>query len=350
MNILYLNTEPTKQIFGGTYVANRNLKALQKIVGEKNVFVWYIKKTTLKSVVRSLLTLSSYGISRQEETEIIKARSQLNCDIVFIEGSLRGGLVKRLKNSCTTIIFAHNIEALLYRQRLSKERGFISYIRYLFIKYNEHKSVQFADKIITLNQRDNNYLQNIYHRSSDYILPITYPKQIVHSSSDFDVRPYCLFVGSDFFPNIEGIIWFIKNVASHINLEVRIIGSCCRNPSLMKLKLPSNVHLDGYVDDIAKYYHHARAIIVPIFSGSGMKTKTIEAMSYGKTIIGTSEAFVGIEGDFNQIGGLCNTADEFIKVLSSKEFCEYNSYTMQLFLSRYTDDSFLKGLKSALLD
>jgi len=34
-------------------------------------------------------------------------------------------------------------------------------------------------------------------------------------------------------------------------------------------------------------------VILPIISGSGMKTKTAEALMYGKSIIGIKEAFEG---------------------------------------------------------
>lgn len=38
-------------------------------------------------------------------------------------------------------------------------------------------------------------------------------------------------------------------------------------------------------------------MVMPIFSGSGMKVKTAEALMYGKFLIGTKEAFEGYEID-----------------------------------------------------
>ena len=95
MKILYLCTRPEAQNNGGSVVAGRNLCAIRQIVGEESVEVCYLPKPTWKTVGRSLVTLSSYGLDRAYEDEILDVASEYN--IIFIEGSLLGGLVKRLK-------------------------------------------------------------------------------------------------------------------------------------------------------------------------------------------------------------------------------------------------------------
>ena len=68
-----------------------------------------------------------------------------------------------------------------------------------------------------------------------------------------------------------------------------------------------------------------------------MKTKTIEAMSYGKTIIGTDECFQGIECDYSEIGALCNTAEEFIVAINNHDGSKHNKYTAELFESHFSN-------------
>lgn len=87
-------------------------------------------KPTWKTVGRSLVTLSSYGLNRAYEDEILDVASDYN--IIFIEGSLLGGLVKRLKKrNCKTLFY--NVETLLYRQRLKQSWSLISFLRYYFV-------------------------------------------------------------------------------------------------------------------------------------------------------------------------------------------------------------------------
>ena len=222
-------------------------------------------------------------------------------NIIFIEGSLLGGLVKRLKKrNCKTFVFAHNVETLLYRQRLKQSWSLISFLRYYFVLFNERRSFRYADKIIALNSRDDLNIQKMFYRKADLVCPITCPERDLDVKYTGFERSYCLFVGSNFFPNIEGLNWFLKHVAPYIDMDIRIVGACCKNPAFHNRILPDNVYLEGYVDNIARYYINADAVIAPIFSGSGMKTKTIEAMSYGKTIFGTNEAFAGIECDYDK--------------------------------------------------
>lgn len=84
-------------------------------------------------------------------------------------------------------------------------------------------------------------------------------------------------------------------------------------------------------------YVNASAVICPIFSGSGMKTKTIEALRYGKNVYGTTEAFEGIEVDFNRVGGLCNTAEEYIAGLSGMKRNTFNEYSYEVFMKKYSE-------------
>ena len=71
----------------------------------------------------------------------------------------------------------------------------------------------------------------------------------------------------------------------------------------------------GTVDCLETWYEKADVVISPIFLGSGMKTKTAEALMYGKPILGTKEAFEGYDTDPAKVGALCNTATEFIETI-----------------------------------
>lgn len=349
MKILYVGSASTSQLSGGAYVDNRNLVALQQIVGRGNVFIFRIPHSSWWNVMVSLITFRSYGISPVIENRILQKQAQIDADLIFIEGTIRGNLVKRLnRKGAKTIVMAHNVESVLYQHRARLKHNIVSWIQSWFVKYNEKKTVIYADRIIALNERDCHDMIAIYGRAADAILPITCTSPTYKITKVIPKQPYCLFVGSNFLPNIEGITWFITNVAPYIGMNVRVVGSCCENPQLKKIKLPNNVYLDGYVNDLSQYYLQAAVIIAPIFSGSGMKTKTIEAVSYGKSIVGTNEAFIGIQCDYNKIGGLCNTASEFIQVLSTKQFNQKNPYTLQLFHTYFTNDLFVDNLRDII--
>lgn len=353
MKILYIARDAGKESNGASMVMKRNLEALKEIAGSDNLVEYCLPKTNIKDVLKSMIFFCSYGITRQEERNVVKMAKMTNPDICFIESSSYGSLVMHLaKLSIRTICFAHNFDTILCRQELTSRSPLISFPKYCSTLYNEWLTTKYADKLICLNNRDSDGFFKTFKRVADIILPITFPNRdwdsiILNSNNQ---KAYFLFVGSDFFPNVEGICWFIREVAPYVELEFRIVGSCCRNQKLKNIELPDNVTLVGYTRDLESEYVNACGVIAPIFKGSGMKTKTIEALSYGKSIFGTDEAFAGIDCDYEKIGALCNTANEFISALNKYNPISINNYSLNLFSKDFSDLSFRNKLEAFIYE
>ena len=349
MKILYVHREFSSALNGGTYVMRRNLEMLTNLFGKDNIICHPIARPSINIIALSLLRLGCYGVSKKEEQSIIDTYCNGRFDYVFLEGSLYGKIVRKLYIlGAKTIVFEHNVDALMAYQEFLYDHSFTSLIKCYFIKFNENFSVKYATALIALNKRDCDGFERLYGRRPEMILPITSPKVDLSLVLGLSVvnKPFLLFVGANFYPNIEGAIWFIEHIAPYISLDLRIVGACCENPTLAYKTIPSNVKLDGYVNDLSSYYKSAVAVVAPIFKGSGMKTKVIEAMSYGKSIIGTDEAFQGIECDFSRIGAKCNTAEEFIKAIESLSDNLFNPYTYQVFSDKYETSTVENRLKS----
>lgn len=60
------------------------------------------------------------------------------------------------------------------------------------------------------------------------------------------------------------------------------------------LYLKSCPYLLGFVKRLEEFYSAVECVINPMSGGTGLKIKTVEALSYGKPIIGTVDAFVGL--------------------------------------------------------
>ena len=84
--------------------------------------------------------------------------------------------------------------------------------------------------------------------------------------------------------------------------------------SLLELKLP-NVVVHGEVADAAEFISRHEVMIVPLFSGSGMRVKIVEGMVMGKVIITTSLGKEGIEGQDKKHFLIANNADHFISAI-----------------------------------
>lgn len=336
---------------GGDAVKKRNRDMLSKICDKVDVIeipkIGYIKHFI------NVLLLRNYGHTKAL-WEKIQDSINRKYDYVFIDGSSNGIYVKKLgKLSQRTIVFCHNVEYEYYKTKYHANKNLLNFILKRYVKYNERQAVQNAYKLVTLNSRDDECFLKYYDRKGDYKLPITFGKASFHIGKEKCEGKFILFVGSNFCSNNEGICWFIKNVSPHIKIKTHIVGSCCNAiEEYLDINQYPNIQLLGFVNDLDKEYREAAAVICPIFTGSGMKTKTIEALRYGKNIIGTSEAFMGVECDYSKIGGLCNTADEFIEAINHMKNDTFNDYSMNVFNLNYSEEviyprfkKFLESLK-----
>ena len=67
-----------------------------------------------------------------------------------------------------------------------------------------------------------------------------------------------------------------------------------------------------------------------------MKTKIAEALMYGKTIVGTKEAFEGYIKD-NRAMIECNTDEEFIFSLNTINNVGFNNISREIFINNYSN-------------
>jgi glycosyltransferase involved in cell wall biosynthesis len=100
----------------------------------------------------------------------------------------------------------------------------------------------------------------------------------------------------NWYPNEEGIKWMIDEVWPTVTkklpgIELHLAGRYMPD-WLLKLSIP-NITVDGEVSDVWEYMQQFSIMVVPLFSGSGIRIKIVEGMTAGKAIITTT---VGAEG------------------------------------------------------
>jgi sugar transferase (PEP-CTERM/EpsH1 system associated) len=112
--------------------------------------------------------------------------------------------------------------------------------------------------------------------------------------------PVLVFTGAmDYWPNIDGVTWFVKEVFPLICLEVPnteffIVGSYPA-PEVIKLQETEGVSVTGFVDDVRDYLASADVCVIPLRIARGIQNKVLEAMAMGKPIVCSPEALEGID-------------------------------------------------------
>jgi polysaccharide biosynthesis protein PslH len=206
------------------------------------------------------------------------------------------------KNSkAKTVLRAHNIEHLIWERIAETTSGFLkkSYLGHLAktLKKHELSVINEFDGVAAITKNDGDF----FIRSGCRV-PITdIPFGIDMTRFPVLIPPppeTTLFsIGSmNWIPNQEGIRWFLEEVWPDINrnfplLKYYIAGR--EMPSWMTDIHYPNVEIAGEVEDALAFINAHTIMIVPLFSGSGIRIKIIEGMACAKTIISTT---LGAEG------------------------------------------------------
>lgn len=351
--------KPPKIMEGGGQGAKKNYDMVCAEVGQDNVTCYYVhdeekKKSLWQYLLGAFFMLFNYyfGLTPGRVKRIVRLAADF--DVVFIDRTLFGILAKKLKQSGykgKIVSYFHNVERIYFDAKVSSKiplRGVLIHCA----DVNDRYSCEFSDVIVALNERDRGLIAEIYGRTADFLVPVALPDRLSVEPSDemTGTQPLCLFLGAYFGPNNEGILWFVKNVLPKVNIRMKIVGK-----GMAKLKEEneclSDIEVYSDVPVLDPFINEADVMILPIFSGSGMKVKTCESLMYGKNIIATSEAFEGYDVDYDKVGGKCDTAEEFIRKLKDFEReprRRFNEYSREMYLRKYSNDS-IRGVYADIL-
>ena len=336
---------------GGEQCSERNVNVLRALLGQDNVDIFHIhdenRKRRLTDYIigaAGFLGKRFFGLTSKRMDEIVSL-AKSGYDYVFIDRSVFGILAYRLKESGyqgKVICFFHNVEDVYFQCKLPAHLPF----RGIVIRCaaaNDRYACQYADSIIALNERDAEEIGKRHRRKADALAPIAFKDR--YSKSEYpqeltSARPLCLCIGSYFPPNCEGIEWFTREVLPHVDIRFRIVGKGMGRIR-ENYSIPESVDVVSDAPDLLPHFEEADIMILPIFKGSGMKVKTCESLMYGKNIIGTPEAFEGYTMDYDRVGAVCSTKEQFIKAISS--FTDtprprFNAYSRSTFLDKYSEE------------
>lgn len=110
-----------------------------------------------------------------------------------------------------------------------------------------------------------------------------------------DKRHDVVYVGSDNPFNQEGATWFLEEVYPLLReaRRVVVVGSVNRHLAAYRTRYPE-IEFVPHVEDLGAIYRSSRVAICPIFGGTGLKIKVVEALAYGLPVVCTPQGMVGM--------------------------------------------------------
>lgn len=118
-----------------------------------------------------------------------------------------------------------------------------------------------------------------------------------------------IYVASANRHNVSSAQWLCKEVLPYLgDLKIQVVGKICEyiddHPNIVK---------QGMVENIALLYQRCKIAICPMLSGTGVKIKVIEALSYDLPVVTTRR---GMDGLLNKVNNGCIVAE------NGQEFAE----------------------------
>ena len=132
-----------------------------------------------------------------------------------------------------------------------------------------------------------------------------------------------LYVGTVRYPpNLEGLKWFVDQCWDEIRAaEPRAVFDVVGRGSEMLQDLDRGIVGHGYVSDIEPFYDATNVVIVPLFSGSGIRIKILDAFNRSRPVVSTTAGYAGLEVEDGRELLVADSASDFtaatLRVLGS---------------------------------
>ncbi len=227
-----------------------------------------------------------------------------NYNIIQCEGLLFSEYLEEIRavTSSPVVLRAHNVEHRIREMTASQTDRIIEklYFKNLAarLKRREADAANHFDAVVPISGPDLKWFTAAAPGK---------PMIQIETGVDDIASPECVlsdsrrvgFIGSlDWRPNAEGLIWFLRQVWPYVSkrMPAASLHIAGRNtPEKVRIQLTGkNVFFEGEVPDARSFTSSMSVLIAPLFAGSGMRIKIVEAMSLGKAVVATPVAAEGL--------------------------------------------------------
>lgn len=283
----------------------------------------YIKNFIPWRFTNSLLTdfmFKDGQLSHSVCKEFEKVVEKVDPDVIVVEYAILSSLIKNLSPDILTILDTH--DKFSYRnQRIRKSGGKGDWVS--LTKSQEAALLNRFDTIFSIQEAESEYFKKIVN-DQDKIHTVSIVEQACRDTFIENNNKLVIgFVGSNNSHNKEGLEVFLNShwLALKKNfpeIELHIAG---HKYAGFESWGALGVKFLGRIEDLGDFYDACSIIINPCMTGSGLKIKSVEALSYGKPLVTTPEGAEGLNKALEN-GMYCSKLDTVEFCLSCEELLQ----------------------------
>lgn len=219
---------------------------------------------------------------------------------------------------------AHNVEPALFAQLAIAERNAVRRMTCAIdarrFARDQASVLGGATAVIAVSQADLDGLRSEHPGFRGIVVPSSVP---LHDAAEpHEAPPVVLFVGTlDYLPNIEAVDELLTRVMPGVrvtvpNARLVVVGRSADGGLRRRMAASTWCEWHEDVPDLGPFYRQARCVAIPLFTGSGTRLKTYEAMSYGVPVVGSPLAFEGIEIRDGHTGRCAATTVQSVRAIT----------------------------------
>ena len=276
----------------------------------KAVHYQSVYKNTNPTVFGALLNLfsaRSYFVTRfsfnKFKNALVHLLQKEDFDFVQLEGVFMANYIPEIRkhSKAKIVLRAHNVEHQIWERHVQRETQFY---RKWYLKLQNRRLKNF--ELNALRQVD--AIVPISKVDEDAFKSFGFKGRLLTCMTGVDINGYrqisvprkprsVFYIGSmDWLPNQEAVTWFIKKcwpIIRNAIPDARFFAGGKGMPLHFFHITEPGVSIIENVASAPAFFMEHDVMVVPLLSGSGIRIKIIEGMSYGKAIVSTS---VGAEG------------------------------------------------------
>lgn len=289
--------------------------------------------TDFRQLTRSLVTRQPFFMVRDDQGAMRRLVDQVvaetRFDIAHADQLNMAQYAARVPGA-RKILDAHNALWLLYdRFAATRPPGPVRWLykrEAVLLKRYEGRACRAADAVMAVNSEDRAALEEAAGGDCRiHILPITVDSnEVAPVARRFDAD-HVVHIGTMYWPpNVDGIIWFAREVwplirARRPSARLDVIGARPPRGVVALSRNASGINVTGYVEDVSSYLEKAGVFIVPLRAGGGMRVKILNALAQGLPVVSTSIGCQGIAVESGRHLLIADSArafaDETVRVL-----------------------------------
>ena len=289
----------------------------------------HFKPYSISAAIRSLLTGVPVTVQHRMAPGILKALVDTiegTYDVILVEGihiSVALPLLRTRFPDNPIVLRQSNVEHEILASAAEEQKDLAGRLFYRkqadLMKRFELTELPKYDAVSVISERDKSIFASYLPQLNYYVCNAgAHLPEITENRTTWHLITYAHW---EWHPNLRGLEWFLNRVwpklaKTYPKLRFSIYGKGMPERIKKTYDQSTQISFEGFVEDIESVRQRGSVMVAPLFSGSGMKLKVLEAFASGLPTVTTQVGVQGIAAEDGKDVLLAKDEASFLRQIS----------------------------------